>query len=273
MFVWFTAELRTLNWDSKSGGERRFDIRCVCAANDDSNTLLFSHAIIKDSNFKAIYYRLHRTDQPDQPLAVKWDEFAVDATLPLERSPYETGYKYTIQPDPRATDSYFVADSESIHHLSMASGNGGSAKLVPIAGQRGKSRFNDGAGVDAQFDSITDIKFRHQTNKLYVCDYGCRRVRVIDLNTPTNTVSTLAGNGQFGQFGDGVTIHPYRCVLHPPSSAAATATGAGVKQELMVTARQIRTVDLDTGSYILCPRRDCSSLAPPALPRVVCVVW
>jgi DNA-binding beta-propeller fold protein YncE/tetratricopeptide (TPR) repeat protein len=72
--------------------------------------------------------------------------------------------------------------------------------ITRVAGTGEKAYAGDGGpGADAQFSGIYAIAFHK--NRLYMCDLGNRRIRVMDLGT--GIVQTVAGNGEKGVPKDG----------------------------------------------------------------------
>lgn len=95
--------------------------------------------------------------------------------------------------------SMWIADTRN-HCVRQISLNTGRIRTIAGTGQAGFSG-DDGPAAKAQFDGTFAIALDKSGRRLYVADLGNRRVRMIDFQS--DTVTTVAGNGQSGVPQDG----------------------------------------------------------------------
>ena len=93
----------------------------------------------------------------------------------------------------------YIADSWN-HCIRKADAATGKISTVVGSGKAGFSGDN-GPASQAAFDFIMCITLNHDSSVLHVADLKNRRIRAVDLKT--NTVSTVAGNGEKGKPTDG----------------------------------------------------------------------
>lgn len=92
-----------------------------------------------------------------------------------------------LAPHPRDPDILFVADQTRVWELKL---NG--EKRV-VAGGVEKDMV-DGPALDARFRCIGDMVIDRDCS-IYLTDYPNNRIRVLELDSPTPTVKTVAGSG------------------------------------------------------------------------------
>jgi DNA-binding beta-propeller fold protein YncE len=90
-----------------------------------------------------------------------------------------------------------------------------SGVLTRIAGD-GVEGWNDGPGLSARFSRCEELALSSDNNFLYVRDGGSYNIRMIELMSGTNTVTTISGNnappygGYSFTFYGGIAYHPFR---------------------------------------------------------------
>ena len=112
---------------------------------------------------------------------------------PASQARFNSPHHLAFGPDGRL----YVADTQnfSVRRIDLTSG-----VITRVAGTGVKGFGGDGGpAADAQFGGIFAIAFRG--SRLYLCDLGNRRVRVVDLTS--GIVTTVAGNGEKGVPVDG----------------------------------------------------------------------
>ncbi len=112
---------------------------------------------------------------------------------PASQARFNSPHHLAFGPDGRL----YVADTQnfSVRRIDLTSG-----MITRVAGTGVKGFGGDGGpAADAQFGGIFAIAFRG--SRLYLCDLGNRRVRVVDLTS--EIVTTVAGNGEKGAPVDG----------------------------------------------------------------------
>jgi DNA-binding beta-propeller fold protein YncE len=128
------------------------------------------------------------------------DEF--DSRGELDRSPLELNLEATDRPqtvlsfpgkvlaDPE-TGRVFIADTG--HHRIVVVESSGDVRAVYGAGMQG---YEDGAALEARFNSPQGLALSADGRTLYVADTGNHAIRAVDLTT--GAVVTAAGTGRLG---------------------------------------------------------------------------
>ena len=91
--------------------------------------------------------------------------------------------------------------------------------ITTLAGS-GTGGYSDGLGTAAQFNGMEGLAIDTSTGNLYVADANNQRIRMV---TPGGVVTTIAGTGTAGFFGDGAPASG--CQLNYPSGVAVDKSG------------------------------------------------
>ncbi len=152
----------------------------------------------------------------------------------------------------------FVADTNNhkIRAINLESGN----EVTTIAGASPgtiPSGYVDADNTSARFKTPRDVAYDPLTRNLYVSDEDNRRIRMIALASPSDTVSTVAGNGlTYNNYSEGAGLNATFSTLR---GLIFWDYGSGDKRLILADADApvIREISLSTlqtnmiaGSYV-----------------------
>jgi len=136
------------------------------------------------------------------------------------------------------SDDTYVYVAQGVHTIRRVSMSDGTT--TTLAGAYDSSDFKDGPGATARFNTPVGMAVDPAARELYIADSANNRIRAIDLDDPSFTVSTRAGGSVGATDGNAASAR-----FNAP---AGLALGNGVLYVADTRNHAIRAIELQSGN-------------------------